>query len=327
MTGDRVLPPLRRWTEGGGTVRIGGHSVFVRQDGLAHGAPVTLVHGFPTSSHDWAAVVPALVAAGLRVTTLDLLGFGESDKPRRHRYSVLDQASLVEEVWRRYGIGSTALVAHDYGVSVGQELLARDPARIARMAWLNGGLYPDLHRPVPIQRLLHGPLGPLLAPSPRSGGSPRPCAGCWDGRSTTRTCATCGRRRPAPAATASPRDCCGTSTSAVGTPRAGPRPWRAFPGPRCSCGGLPTRSAARTYSPGSGRACRGPTSWSSPGLRPSDITRNWRIRRRSQQRSPGSWRPEANPLGLGAQARVTGGRGPALDVSGAGRGRRSGVRC
>ncbi|MGW6689975.1 alpha/beta fold hydrolase [Streptomyces sp. NPDC054961] len=164
MSAARVLPPLRGWTEGGTALRIGGHSVFVRRDGPADGAPVTLLHGFPTSSHDWAAVVPALVAAGLRVTTLDLLGFGESDKPRRHRYSVLEQASLVEEVWRRHGTGDTALVAHDYGVSVGQELLARNPARITRMGWLNGGLYPDLHRPVPIQRLLHGPLGPLLAP-------------------------------------------------------------------------------------------------------------------------------------------------------------------
>ncbi|MFK0219471.1 alpha/beta fold hydrolase [Streptomyces vinaceus] len=164
MNGERALPPLHRWTEGGSTSRIGGHRVFVRQDGPRHGPPVTLVHGFPTSSHDWAAVVPVLAAAGLRVTTLDLLGFGESDKPRRHRYSVVDQASLVEEVWRRCGIGATALVAHDYGVSVAQELLARGPARVTRMAWLNGGLYPDLHRPVPIQRLLHGPLGPLLAP-------------------------------------------------------------------------------------------------------------------------------------------------------------------
>ncbi|MFF3649399.1 alpha/beta fold hydrolase [Streptomyces sp. NPDC002181] len=164
MRGERALPPLRGWTEGGSTTLVGGHRVFVRQDGPPLGPPVTLLHGFPTSSHDWAAVVPVLAAAGMRVTTLDLLGFGESDKPRRHRYAVLDQASLVEEVWRRCAIGSTALVAHDYGVSVGQELLARDPARITHMAWLNGGLYPDLHRPVPIQRLLHGPLGPLLAP-------------------------------------------------------------------------------------------------------------------------------------------------------------------
>lgn len=58
---------------------------------------------------------------------------------------------------------STALVAHDYGVSVGQELLARDPARITSMTWLNGGLLPDLHRPTRGQRLLHGRLGPLVA--------------------------------------------------------------------------------------------------------------------------------------------------------------------
>ncbi|MCX5612732.1 alpha/beta hydrolase [Streptomyces sp. NBC_00047] len=164
MKSSPVLPPLDQWTRGGTRVRIGGHAVFVRQDGPADGAPVTLLHGFPTSSHDWAATVPSLAAAGLRVTTLDFLGFGESDKPRRHTYSLLDQATLVEEVWRWCGIGRTALVAHDYGVSVGQELLARDPSRVTRMAWLNGGLYPDLHRPVPAQRLLHGPLGPLLAP-------------------------------------------------------------------------------------------------------------------------------------------------------------------
>lgn len=164
MSGHRVLPPLDHWTAGGTTVRVADHRLFVRQDGPPDGSPVTLLHGFPTSSHDWAAVAPALAAAGLRVTTLDLLGFGESDKPRRHPYSVLEQASLVEEVWQLYGIGRTALVAHDYGVSVGQELLARDPSRVTRTAWLNGGLYPDLHRPVLMQRLLHGPLGPLLAP-------------------------------------------------------------------------------------------------------------------------------------------------------------------
>ncbi|MFJ6718603.1 MULTISPECIES: alpha/beta fold hydrolase [unclassified Streptomyces] len=164
MPRSAVLPPLRQWTRHGSHVRVGGRLIFVRQDGPAAGAPVTLLHGFPTSSHDWAAVVPSLTEAGLRVTTLDFLGFGESDKPRRHTYSVLDQATLVEEVWSRFGIGTTALVAHDYGVSVGQELLARNPSRLTRVAWLNGGLYPDLHRPVPTQRLLHGPLGPLVAP-------------------------------------------------------------------------------------------------------------------------------------------------------------------
>ncbi|MEU7424856.1 alpha/beta hydrolase [Streptomyces sp. NPDC040750] len=161
-----AMPTGARWAEGGNRItvrgRTGPHTLFVRQDGPADGPPVTLVHGFPTSSHDWSPTVPRLAARGHRVTTFDLLGFGHSDKPRRHAYSVLEQADLVEDVWRVLGVGDTALVAHDYGVSVAQELLARDPARITRMAWLNGGLYPDLHRPVRVQRLLHGPFGPLL---------------------------------------------------------------------------------------------------------------------------------------------------------------------
>jgi pimeloyl-ACP methyl ester carboxylesterase len=157
-------PTLAQWIDGGARIPDGrGHRVFVRQDGPTGGAPVTLLHGFPSSSHDWARIVPALVDAGMRVTTLDFLGFGASDKPVAHRYRLGGQADLVERVWDGLGIGSTALIAHDYGVSVAQELLARNTARITRMGWLNGGLYPDLHRPIAVQKLLHGPLGPALA--------------------------------------------------------------------------------------------------------------------------------------------------------------------
>lgn len=159
-----MLTTFDEWVAGGERRVIGDHEIFVRQDGPETGRPVTLVHGFPTSSHDWSAIVPALAAAGLRVTTFDMLGFGASDKPRGHTYSILEQADIVEELWDRLGIAETALVAHDYGVSVGQELLARDADRIIRMAWMNGGLYPDLHRPIATQKLLHSPLGRFLAP-------------------------------------------------------------------------------------------------------------------------------------------------------------------
>lgn len=153
------------WLSGGNRTSLPGtpHKIFLRQNGLEDGSPVTLLHGFPTSSHDWAPVLRYLTDAGLRVTTLDFLGFGDSDKPRGHNYSLLEQADIVEAIWQQTGIGMTALVAHDYGVSVAQELLARDPARITSMSWLNGGLFPDLHRPTRGQRLLHGKLGPLVA--------------------------------------------------------------------------------------------------------------------------------------------------------------------
>jgi len=133
----------------------------VRLDGPVGGPLVTFLHGFPSSSHDWALVLPA-VAHTHRVLTVDLLGFGDSDKPRPHAYSMLEQADLVEEVWGLHGLSDGALVAHDYGVSVAQELLARG-APITRAAWLNGGLYPELHRPTEGQRVLLGPDGAAFA--------------------------------------------------------------------------------------------------------------------------------------------------------------------
>jgi pimeloyl-ACP methyl ester carboxylesterase len=96
----------------------------------------------------------------------DLLGFGASSKPREHRYSLLEQADLVEALWEREGIESTVVVAHDYSVSVAQELLTRRAAGtlavdVRALHFMNGGVYPDLHRPQPVQVALldpeHGP--------------------------------------------------------------------------------------------------------------------------------------------------------------------------
>jgi len=157
-----VLGSLEDWVRTGTVSAIGGKQLFWRQDGPADGPPITLIHGFPTSSHDWAAVLPHLTDAGFRVTMLDRLGFGSSAKPRGHRFLLTEQASLVEDLWRQLGIGTTDLVAHDYGTSVAQELLSRSPERFTSVTFLNGGVYPDLHRPIAIQRLLRGPLGPIV---------------------------------------------------------------------------------------------------------------------------------------------------------------------
>src|SRR4051794_31498437 len=96
-------------------------------------------------------------------------GFGASSKPREHRYSLLEQAGLVEALWGRGGIESTVIVAHDYSVSVAQELLMRRAAGtlavdLRALHFLNGGLYPDLHRPQPAQvDLLDPEQGPQIS--------------------------------------------------------------------------------------------------------------------------------------------------------------------
>jgi pimeloyl-ACP methyl ester carboxylesterase len=129
---------------------------------------MTLLHGFPSSSHDWAKVAPAL-AERHALLMPDFLGFGASDKPADHDYSLLEQTDLVEALWARDRVTATALVAHDYGVSVAQELLARraDGAlavELTSVDLLNGGLYPDVHRPQPTQEALLDPeQGPQLA--------------------------------------------------------------------------------------------------------------------------------------------------------------------
>ena len=159
-----VLPDLDEWIAGGDWSQFDQRRIFHRQDGPPEGRPMLLLHGFPTSSHDWAGIVPALTRAGHRVTTLDFLGFGASDKPRGHHYSIREQADIVERLQEQLGITATALVAHDYGVSVAQELLARHPKRFTATTWLNGGIYPDLHRPLMIQKLLHHRrIGPVLS--------------------------------------------------------------------------------------------------------------------------------------------------------------------
>ena len=164
-----VNPIERWWAEGeriplslGGTER----SIFVRR--LGGGPSMTLLHGFPSSSHDWNKVAPTL-AAHHAVLAPDFLGFGASDKPADHDYSLIEQTDLVEALWAADGIESTMVVAHGYAVSVAQELLARHAegrlgVELAGVHLLNGGLYPDVHRPQPVQTALLDPeLGPQIS--------------------------------------------------------------------------------------------------------------------------------------------------------------------
>jgi pimeloyl-ACP methyl ester carboxylesterase len=144
-------------------------AIFVRK--LGGGPSMTLLHGFPSSSHDWAKVAPVL-AERHSLLMPDFLGFGASEKPSEHDYSLLEQADLVESIWAHEGIEQTTLVVHDYAVSVAQELLARRAdgvlaVDLRAVHLLNGGLFPELHRPQPTQTALldpeHGPrIGELI---------------------------------------------------------------------------------------------------------------------------------------------------------------------
>ena len=108
------------------------------------GKPLLLVHGYPTAAWDWKPVWDKL-AESHSLIACDMLGFGFSDKPRRG-YSIHRQADLQEALLAQLGIGAWDALVHDYGDTVGQELLARHhegsgAAGLGQMVFLNGGIF------------------------------------------------------------------------------------------------------------------------------------------------------------------------------------------
>ena len=156
---------LDDWYASGHTFSYRQHALFYRDEGA--GETLVCIHGFPTASWDWHKLWPALTER-FRVVAMDMLGFGFSDKPRNHTYSLFTQATLHEVLLQHLGLGDIHILAHDYGDTVAQELLARQRKRQAQamaglhiksVCLLNGGIFPEAIRPRPIQKLLQGPLG------------------------------------------------------------------------------------------------------------------------------------------------------------------------
>jgi pimeloyl-ACP methyl ester carboxylesterase len=160
---------LYDWRSAGKTFDYNGHAIFYREEG--QGPVLLCIHGFPTASWDWHLLWPQLTQR-FRVIALDMIGFGFSAKPPTYPYAIRDQATIHETLLRELGVDFIHILAHDYGDSVAQELLARYEDRrqtsaagikIESVCFLNGGLFPEAHRARRIQKLLLTPLGPLLS--------------------------------------------------------------------------------------------------------------------------------------------------------------------
>ncbi|MBW3165989.1 alpha/beta fold hydrolase [Ferrimonas balearica] len=169
MTGSApTLPPtLDQWQAAGATFHWRGHALFYRYQPNPGKPVLLLVHGFPSASWDWWALWPTL-SQHYQLLSADMLGFGLSDKPHPHRYCIADQARMLLDLMAELGLSAAHILAHDYGDTVTQELLAQQLDGSTGVHWhsvtlLNGGLFPEAHHPLPIQRLMAGPVGPLLA--------------------------------------------------------------------------------------------------------------------------------------------------------------------
>ena len=125
-------------------VIVDGNRVFYREAGPKDAPAILLLHGFPTSSHMFRDLIPAL-ADRYHVVAPDLPGFGFSDAPdpKQFRYTFDHLSDLIGRFIEAIGLGRYAIYVFDYGAPVGFRLALRDPERITAIITQNGNAYEE----------------------------------------------------------------------------------------------------------------------------------------------------------------------------------------
>jgi len=123
-------------------VTVDGRQLFYREAGPADGPVIVLLHGFPTSSFMFRALIPQL-AARYRVIAPDHLGFGLSDAPpaTEFDYTFDALADLSAGLLDALGVERYAMYVQDYGAPIGWRLALRNPGAITAIITQNGNGY------------------------------------------------------------------------------------------------------------------------------------------------------------------------------------------
>jgi pimeloyl-ACP methyl ester carboxylesterase len=126
------------------TVKIEGVDLFYREAGPANAPVVLLLHGFPTSSHMFRNLIPAL-ADRYHVIAPDYPGFGESGAPdhTEFAYSFGHYADLMDALVTYLGAKRYAMYVMDYGAPVGYRLALKHPERVTGLIVQNGNAYEE----------------------------------------------------------------------------------------------------------------------------------------------------------------------------------------
>lgn len=121
---------------------VGGHRLFFREAGDAEAPVLLLLHGFPTSSHMFRRLIPAL-ANEFRVIAPDHLGFGLSDAPsvETFDYTFDSLAASTAELLRSLRVERYAMYVQDYGAPIGWRLALDNPDAVTAIISQNGNAY------------------------------------------------------------------------------------------------------------------------------------------------------------------------------------------
>ena len=124
------------------TVEIDGFDIFYREAGPKDATIILLLHGFPTSSHMFRNLIPAL-SDKFHLVAPDYPGFGHSSMPAHNQfaYTFDNYANLVDQLLDRLGVKNFVPYVFDYGAPVGFRLFNKYPERVAAIISQNGNAY------------------------------------------------------------------------------------------------------------------------------------------------------------------------------------------
>ena len=156
---------LNDWRRSGKFFDYKGFPVFYRQS-AASGEVTLCLHGFPSSSHDYHKIWDGL-AREFSLLAFDMIGYGFSAKPSDFDYTTFNQTDVLQALLENLKIKKIHILAHDYGNTITQELLARRAENrlsftIESICFLNGALFPETHKPILAQKILISPIGFLF---------------------------------------------------------------------------------------------------------------------------------------------------------------------
>ncbi|MFI6327707.1 alpha/beta fold hydrolase [Micromonospora chersina] len=125
-------------------VTVAGQQVFYRAAGDPSRPTLVLLHGFPTSSHMFRDLIPAL-ADEFHLVAPDHVGFGQSSAPPvdRFDYSFERLTEITLGLLDTLGIDRFALYLHDYGAPIGLRIASRHPQRVTGLITQSGNAYTE----------------------------------------------------------------------------------------------------------------------------------------------------------------------------------------
>jgi pimeloyl-ACP methyl ester carboxylesterase len=126
------------------TIEIEGLDIYYRQAGPEHASAILLLHGFPTSSHMFRNLIPAL-SDKFHLVAPDYPGFGNSSMPNVNEfdYTFDHLAEIIDAFTDKLGLAKYSLYVMDYGAPVGFRLAAKHPERVESLVIQNGNAYDE----------------------------------------------------------------------------------------------------------------------------------------------------------------------------------------